>query len=421
MNAYPWSRGAPSPLAPSRGLWGFFQRHLQGVTVAVMVTLLIGFIVYPYMLITVPAGEAGVLWKRFTGPGIYCHCILPAGTALDPDEIRHEGLHFIWPWDKLYIYNLRLQSSNQKFNAISQDGVFVTAEITIRYQLNFSSIGVLHLFVGPGYLNTLLIPEIGSVARSVIANYTAEQVYSTERQQIQEKIADLSRAAIVSRLTKLFQSDASIQETPQNFAGLLPKSIQIVDTPVLSIDLPSEIVAAINQKIEQFYKIKEYQFRAQREAEESKRKQIEANGIAAFQRTVTQGISDSYLRWQGIQATLALAQSPNSKIVIIGSGKEGLPIILGNVDTPPPSSPGSKPGDHATPPAQKMAPASPEAAPQATPSAPESKPGAGSPTADKKPSTSLDLSDIKSIISKLSDALRTSGPATTSPPKENPK
>jgi hypothetical protein len=57
---------------------------------------------------------------------------------------------------------------------------------------------------------------------------------------------------------------------------------------------------------------------------------IEANGIAAFQRTVSKGISDSYLRWQGINATLALAQSPNTKIVIIGSGKDGLPIILGN-------------------------------------------------------------------------------------------
>jgi regulator of protease activity HflC (stomatin/prohibitin superfamily) len=84
--------------------------------------------------------------------------------------------------------------------------------------------------------------------------------------------------------------------------------------------------------------IVEYQYRVQREVEEARRKQIEANGIAAFQRTVSEGISDSYLRWQGIQATLALAQSNNSKIVIIGNSKDGLPLILGNVDTPPDKS-----------------------------------------------------------------------------------
>ena len=107
---------------------------------------------------------------------------------------------------------------------------------------------------------------------------------------------------------------------------------------MLSIELPPAIVAAINRQTEQFYQIQEFKFRVEREAQESKRKQIEANGIAAFQRTVSQGISDSYLRWRGIEATLALAQSPNTKIVIIGSGKDGLPIILGNVDSP--ASPG---------------------------------------------------------------------------------
>ena len=80
--------------------------------------------------------------------------------------------------------------------------------------------------------------------------------------------------------------------------------------------------------------MQEYGFRVEREKKESERKQIEANGIRDFQQTVTQGISDSYVRWRGIEATLQLAQSPNTKIVIIGSGKDGLPVILGNVDTP---------------------------------------------------------------------------------------
>ena len=93
---------------------------------------------------------------------------------------------------------------------------------------------------------------------------------------------------------------------PKNYNDSLQYSIQILDTLVLSIELPPAIVGAINRQTEQFYLIEEYRHRVEREAEESKRKQIEANGIAAFQKTVSQGISDSYLRWRGIEATLAL-------------------------------------------------------------------------------------------------------------------
>ena len=108
--------------------------------------------------------------------------------------------------------------------------------------------------------------------------------------------------------------------------------LTLIDTLILGIELPSAVVTAINRKIEQYYISEEYKFRVAREIRESERKKIEAEGISEFQRIVSQGISDSYLRWQGIEATLQLAQSSNSKIVIVGSGKDGLPIILGNAD-----------------------------------------------------------------------------------------
>jgi regulator of protease activity HflC (stomatin/prohibitin superfamily) len=296
---------------------------------------IVGFVLYPYMLVTVPSGQAGVLWKRFTGPGFYCLCIVPSGTVLDPAEVRNEGLHIIWPWDKLFLYNIRLQTSTQNFNAISQDGVSVTAEVTLRYQLDFNWIAVLHQFIGPNYLRSVLTPSIASTTRSIIAKYKAEEVYSTRRQQIEAEIREAAVGALRQHLDKLFQASASAQHDLAKYQNSLQNSMQIIDTLVLSIELPSDIVAAINRKTEQFYLIQEYQYRVQREVEEARRKQIEANGIAAFQRTVTSTMSEFFLRWQGIQATLALAQSKNSKIVVIGSGKDGLPIILGNVDTPP--------------------------------------------------------------------------------------
>ena len=100
------------------------------------------------------------------------------------------------------------------------------------------------------------------------------------------------------------------------------------------------MAGAINRKTEQYYISEEYVFRIQREKREFERKKIEARGVRDFQQIVSQGISDSYLRWRGIEATLQLAQSTNSKVVIIGSAKDGLPVILGNSDTPPSSATG---------------------------------------------------------------------------------
>lgn len=382
---YHWS-DLTWPPSPRRGLRGLLRRQWPGISITVMVVLLIAIVLYPFVLITVPSGDAGVLWKRFSGPGIYCWCILPRGTVLAPTEIRNEGLHFIWPWDKLYIYDLRLQASTQKFNAISKDGVSVDAEITIRYQLAHDSIGVLHEFIGPGYLQSVLIPEVGSVTRSVISKYSAEEVYSTKREYIQNTIENEVTKALAAHADALFQPSASQQNDKLKYASFLQNSIQVLDTLVLSIELPPEIVAAINEKTEQYYKIQEYKYRAEREIEESKRKQIEANGIAAFQQTVTKGISDSYLRWQGIQATLALAQSKNAKIVIIGNSKDGLPLILGNADNPPSPSAEQIPGEAPSP---KGPPTGDKAAPRG------SAPGTGQ---------SPNSSTLESILKRFSGA-----------------
>jgi regulator of protease activity HflC (stomatin/prohibitin superfamily) len=409
MIKYPWFRGERSPPESRCGLRGFLERHLPSVAVAVMMVLLIGFVLYPYMVITVPSGQVGVLWKRIPGPGIYCWCFLSRGTVLNPQEIRNEGLHVIWPWDKLFLYDLRLQSTTEKYNAISKDGVTVTVEINIRYQLNHGSVAVFHKFIGPDYLKTLVAPEIGSQARVIISQYGAQDVYIS-REKIEGEIKKSAQRGLGEHLNGLFQPEASEQLDADAYKRALQGSIQILDTLVLSVVLPDSIVAAINRQTEQYYRIMEYRYRAEREAEESKRKQIEANGIAAFQRTVSQGISESYLRWRGIEATLALAQSTNTKIVIIGNGKDGLPIILGNVDTPgsPSMTPQAKPPANEPPTTDKQTSGAGSMQPSDssqggnTPTAPETKP-------DKQPSSLLDLSDIQAIVSRFSDAFRTTG------------
>ena len=333
MASYPQSIDDLAPPPAKRGWRRYLLRHLPGLAFVVLVGLLIVVVLWPYVVITVGSGNVGVLWKRFNGLDLYCWCWVGRGTVLDPRELREEGLHIIWPWDKLYLYNLRLQSTQQTYNAISKDGVSVKAQISVRYQLLHNSVAVLHKFIGPDFLTSVVNPEIGSQARQVIAQYTAEEVY-TSREQIQKQIRDGTQKSLSANLNKLVQPEAMEQPDPKHYNDFLQDAIQILDTLVQTIDLPPDIVAAINRQTEQYYMIQEYKFRVEREAQETKRKQVEADGIAAFQKTVSQGISESYLRWRGIEATLLLAQSPNAKIVVIGTGKDGLPIILGNADVP---------------------------------------------------------------------------------------
>jgi regulator of protease activity HflC (stomatin/prohibitin superfamily) len=448
MASYPQSIDDLAPPPQKRGWRRMVLRHLPGLSFITLVGLLIVVVLWPYVVITVPSGSVGVLWKRFNGLDLYCWCWVGRGTVLDPRELREEGLHIIWPWDKLYLYNLRLQSTTQTYNAISKDGVNVKAQISVRYQLLHNSVAVLHKFIGPDFLTSVVDPEMGSQARQIISQYTGEAVY-TSREQIQKQIRDATQRSLAANLNKLVQPEAMEQPDPKHYNDFLQDAIQVLDTLVLSIELPPDIVAAINRQTEQYYMIQEYKFRVEREAEESKRKQIEADGIAAFQKTVSQGISESYLRWRGIEATLLLAQSPNAKVVVIGSGKDGLPIILNAEPNAPgpgsggattgPSSSGTSPNGAApagssgnTPAPNSNATPNTSTAPGATPGSPGSAPnrpppgtsGAANPvtpaeTASVTPpnatpqsgaaaatATALEIPGVRPILSGISGALR---------------
>jgi len=428
------------PRRRRRGLWRLIGRHIPGVSVVMLTAMLVVIVLWPYVVITVPSGRVGVLWKRFNGIDLYCFCWVGRGTVLDPREIREEGLHIIWPWDKLFLYDLRLQSSTQTYNAISKDGVSVTAQISVRYQLLHNSVAVLHKFIGPDYLTSVVSPELGSQARQVVSQYTAEEVY-TSRETIQKQIREAAQRSLAANLNKLVQPEAMEQPDPRHYNDFLQDAIQILDTLVLSIELPPDIVAAINRQTEQYYMIQEYKFRVQREAEESKRKQIEADGIAAFQKTVSQGISESYLRWRGIEATLQLSMSPNTKIVIIGSGKDGLPIILGNVDNPaaPAAAPGvtgAVPAPAVPPPAAGNPPPPPSSAPPPAGGPPAGKPtgqatppptsaktaAAAAPENEAAPASSgpLTLPEVQAILSRISGALNLLATGTTSNTEAKP-
>jgi regulator of protease activity HflC (stomatin/prohibitin superfamily) len=396
MKAYLWPvDGTPPPTKASSRWRRFAVRHLPSVVIYLMVATLLAVVLYPHMVITVPSGHVGVLWKRFGG-----------GTVLDPRLLKNEGFNLILPWNEVFQYDLRLQSFTESYNAISSDGVSLTAAVNVRFRLQRDSVPVLHQAIGPNYKQVLVQPGIGSLTREVIAQYNAEQVYSTARQEIQDKIRNL----VEDRLSEKMMEHEGAEES---YRVSMREIIILYDILVAGIELPAAIVAAINRKTEQYYIAEEYKFRVEREKRESERKKIEGEGIRDFQQIVSQGISESYLRWRGIEATLQLSQSTNSKVVVIGSGKDGLPIILGNVDTPasPPAGSTSPSGNDTTN-KERTTAASPtvplektSAAGLATP--PEKVPTANSGTSSAATSEGarslwpLSLSDIETYLSRI--------------------
>jgi regulator of protease activity HflC (stomatin/prohibitin superfamily) len=416
MKANFWSLDERPLPTTIRDKWRWFvERRLPGVVIFLMLATLVVVVLAPHVVVTVPSGQVGVLWKRFAH-----------GTVRDPRQLRGEGLHLLLPWDKLFLYDLRVQSLTDTYNAISKDGVNLSATLNIRFRLQRNSVPILHQAIGPDYTK-LLGPQIASQMRGVIAEYTAEQVYSTARQEIQDKIRE---TAVETLSHKMMDAETPNEADGTNIASM-QDTVILYDTLLYGIELPAAVVQAINRKTEQYYIAQEYEYRIDRERKESERKAIEAAGISEFQRIVSQGISDSYLRWRGVEATLQLAQSTNSKVVIIGGGKDGLPIILGNVDTPapahargtspvenvaaeeritaaPPAVPLEKtPAADLAMPAEKMSAADAAKTQAAVPATPSAAPPGGSGALFPR-----SLSELEAVISR---ALRATE-ATTEPP-----
>jgi len=160
--------------------------------------------------------------------------------------------------------------------------------------------------VGPEYVAVLLEPQFRSVTRGVTAGYEAKALYTSEREQLSELIAvDLRK-----------------------LVG--PRGIVIEAAPLRQLILPPRLAAAIEEKLGAEQESQRMQFVLQKERQEADRRRIEAQGIADFQKIVSLGINEQLLKWKAIEATLKIAESQNAKVVIIGSGKDGLPVILGS-------------------------------------------------------------------------------------------
>lgn len=299
-----------------------------------LVSLFVLVVCWERIVITIPPGHGGVLWHLLFG-----------GTRT-ADEAMGEGVKVIFPWNRIYDYDLRLQNFDTSYQVVTNDGLQVTVDVSFRWRANAADLGALHQRFGPQYRDTLLVPAIGSITRHVISRYDVDDLVSEKRNTIQQEIFD----SVISESVR--NGIGSSTSTNQTSVVLLE------DILITVVELPVNVRTAIESKLQQAQLVEEYRYRVQREELESQRKAVEADGIRQFQAIVASNMTPAYLRWRGIEATLELARSPNSKVVVIGNERSGgLPLILDGADRSTPAPPVSDRASAARPPAPRSAPA----------------------------------------------------------------
>lgn len=269
----------------------FVRRYPLPLISFCLVMLLVLIFFFDRIVVSIRPGELGVLWRR-----------LGAGTVTD--RVYREGLHVILPFNKMYVYNVRKQKYSDTIDVLTLDGLTVKVQYSVRYYLDGDTLPLLHQRIGPDYVKTVVLPDVRAVIRTLFGQFKPEQIYTSQK-AIQNYVSELSKSRLAARF------------------------VTVDDVPIEGVTLPARISEAIEDKMVQQQRDDSYVYRRSIAIKEAERLRIESEGLRVYNDTVNRSLTPSILQWRGIQATQELAKSPNSKVVVIGAGKSGLPLILG--------------------------------------------------------------------------------------------
>lgn len=287
--------------------------RLQRGDKAIATALFVGFIALiltPFVFFAIRPGEVGVLYRLFGG-----------GT--ETTFVYNEGLGVKWPWNTIYRYEVRAQASQESVHGLAADGLAVEMDVTVIYHPIVAQAGQLHQEVGPDYAERIVRPVTIEAVRDIIGKYGPHDLYRLEVTSLEQQILEQLKLAPVGLIS---------------YKGVV----------VRKIVLPQNLNEAITRKLTEEQNAQAYEFLIQQAEKEAERKRIEAIGIQTFYSIVADALSPQLLTWRGIEATVQIARSPNSKVVIVGGNKDQLPLILGsdianqpNLPAPPPVNPNS--------------------------------------------------------------------------------
>jgi regulator of protease activity HflC (stomatin/prohibitin superfamily) len=269
------------------------MERLSKAAIFTIVGVVLFIIIIIKSSVVIEAGQAGVLFRPFS-------------DGVETEMTYGEGFHIIAPWNDMIIFPVRQLSISDKMKVLSVNGLEVSVDATVWYQPEYAKLPYLYQEKGRNYESEILAPAISAAARSVVGRYTPEQLYSSKRDVIQEEILDEVKNELNSQY------------------------VQVNRVLVKDVTLPEKIKEAIERKLRQEQESLEYEFRLAKATKEAERQKIDAEGKAVANTILSASLTDKILTEKGIEATLKLAESPNAKVVVIGSGDSGLPIILGN-------------------------------------------------------------------------------------------
>lgn len=259
------------------------------IFIGIAVVILI--IVLSNIFVILQPTERGVIFKKYT-------------SGLDVDNVKQEGLSIVAPWNDVIIFEIAEQQIEETMDVLSKDGLSISIDVSLRFRPEPSKIGYLYRAFKNSYIESLIRPELRSAVRQIIGQYTPEELYATKRQEIESKIQEAIRK--------------TLDENHVELKALLFRSIK----------LPAMIKTAIEQKLTAEQESEKYDFFIEKEKKEAKRRKIDAEGKAEANRILSASITNNILKEKGITATQELAKSNNAKIVVIGGGDDGLPLIL---------------------------------------------------------------------------------------------
>jgi len=244
--------------------------------------------------------------------------VVPAGQVGIVDlfgKVRTEalpsGLHLVNPLANVHRMSIQTSEVKETMDTPSSEGLIVHLDVSILYHLDAGKAPEVYRTIGRDYESVLVKPNVRSAVREVTSSYEAKALYSPEREKMSTEI------------------------NQHIVAGIQPRGVVVERMLLRDVALPARLQQAIQEKLSAEQEAARMQFVLLKEKQEAERKKIEAEGISNFQKIVTEGINENLLKWKGIEATKELALSGNAKVVVIGAGKEGLPIILGGDYAPP--------------------------------------------------------------------------------------
>jgi regulator of protease activity HflC (stomatin/prohibitin superfamily) len=265
--------------------------NLRGVgsKILLLAAAIFALIFFFSSVISVPTGHVGIptLFGRVTG------------------ETLGEGIHIINPLKSVEKLSIQTQSVKESANVPSNEGLILALDTSLLFHLDRSKAAEVFQKVGANYAEKIVEPTLRAAIRASTSSHTANALYTNARELVQQQIQD------------------------QLTAELAPRGVIVENILLRDVQLPAMLKGSIEAKQQAEQDALRMSFILQKEKQEAERKRIEAQGIADFQKIVAQGISSQLLEWKGIEATEKLATSANSKVVIVGNSKTGLPIILG--------------------------------------------------------------------------------------------